>query len=88
MQSERNEPPEDPRAQPEDQAMVDALTKALDQMIADHVTGQPAHIAVPTLIDMLAVYLGNALDKCATPAERHQMLYRVAKILRPKEPWF
>jgi hypothetical protein len=88
MQSERNEPPEDPRAQPEDQAMVDALTKALDQMIADHVTGQPARIAVPVLIDMLAVYLARALDKCATPAERHQMLYRVAKILRPKEPWF
>jgi hypothetical protein len=34
-----NEPPEDPRAPPEDQEMVEALTKALDRMIADHVTG-------------------------------------------------
>jgi hypothetical protein len=88
MQNEINEPPEDPRAPPEDQAMVDALTEALNRMIADHVSGQPAHIATPTLIDVLAVYLGNALDKCATPAERKQMLQRIAKILQPKEPWF
>jgi len=88
MQNEMNEPPEDPRAPPEDQAMVDALTEALDGMIADHVSGQPAHVATPTLIDVLAMYLGDALDGCATPAERQQMLQRVAKILQPKEPWF
>jgi hypothetical protein len=56
------EPPADLsyREPPEDQEMVEALTKALDRMIADHVTGQPAHIATPTLIDVLAVYLGDA----------------------------
>jgi hypothetical protein len=41
MQSTMNEPPVDPRAPLEDQEMVEALTKALDQMIADHVTGSP-----------------------------------------------
>jgi hypothetical protein len=47
MQSTMNEPPVDPRAPPEDQEMVEALTKALNRMIADHVTGQPTRIAVP-----------------------------------------
>ena len=46
--------------------MVEALTKALDQMIADHVTGQPARIAVPVLIDVLTAYLIGALRKCDT----------------------
>jgi hypothetical protein len=51
MQSVMNEPPEDQE-----------LTKALDRMIADHVTGQPTRIVVPVLIDVLTVF-----DRCLTP---------------------
>jgi hypothetical protein len=82
MQSTMNEPPDDPRAPPEDQAMVEALSNALDQMIADHVTGQPARIAVPVLIDVLTAYLIGALRKCETYAERQQWLQRVVDHLR------
>jgi hypothetical protein len=82
MQSERNEPPADPRAPPEDQAMVEVLTNALDQRIADHVTGQPTRIAVPVLIDVLTAYLIDALRKCETYAERQQWLQRAVDHLR------
>ena len=62
--------------------MVEALTKALDQMIADHVTGQPTRIAVPVLIDVLTAYLIDALRECETYAERQQWLQRVVNHLR------
>jgi hypothetical protein len=81
MQSTMNEPPADPRAPPEDQEMVEALTKALDRMIADHVTGQPTRIAVPVLIDVLTAYLIGALRRCETYAERQQWLQRVVNHL-------
>jgi hypothetical protein len=67
---------------PEDQEMVEALTKALDRMIAYHVTGQPARIAVPVLIDVLTAYLIDVLRKCETPAERQLWLQRVVNHLR------
>jgi NADPH:quinone reductase-like Zn-dependent oxidoreductase len=38
----------------------------------DHITGQPARIAVPVLIDVLTAYLIGALRKCETYAERQQ----------------
>jgi hypothetical protein len=79
---EMNEPPEDPRAPPEDQEMVDALSNALDRMMADHVTGQPARIAVPVLIDVLTAYLIDALRRCETYAERQQWLQRAVDHLR------
>ena len=38
----------------------------------DHITGQPARIAVPVLIDVPTAYLIGAMRKCETYAERQQ----------------